>query len=82
MHVAVIVTSCAFLSHTVLHPYCLRLDQERSSIQIHVKLVGKSEFDFSTGLHYDKTKGSLLDEYKTKLIPKFRIMQYSGDADP
>ena len=28
-----------FLLHTVLHPYCLHQDQEKSSILIHVKLV-------------------------------------------
>eukprot|EP00037_Helgoeca_nana_P014868 m.139059 g.139059 ORF g.139059 m.139059 type:complete len:506 (-) comp22749_c0_seq2:1537-3054(-) len=49
---------------------------------LHVKLVGKSSFGFSTGLNYTFTTGSLLDEYKTQLIPNLRILQYSGDADP
>jgi hypothetical protein len=45
---------------------------------LHVKLVGKSSFGFSTGLNYTFTTGSLLDEYKTQLIPNLRILQYSG----
>ena len=49
---------------------------------LHVKLVGKSSFQFSTGLDYNKTKGSLLEEYATALLPNFRILQFSGDADP
>eukprot|EP00040_Diaphanoeca_grandis_P039304 m.258713 g.258713 ORF g.258713 m.258713 type:complete len:511 (-) comp36943_c0_seq1:277-1809(-) len=49
---------------------------------LHVKLVNKTQFSFSTGLHYEFTTYSLLDEYKNDLIPNFRIMQYSGDADP
>lgn len=48
----------------------------------HVKLVGKSQFSFSTGLNYTFTAFSLLNEYKELLIPNYRIMQYSGDADP
>jgi len=48
----------------------------------HVRLVGKKRFDFSTGLHYKYTALSLLDEYKDKLLPNFRILQFSGDADP
>merc|ERR1712216_170600 len=48
----------------------------------HVRLVGKDRFDFSTGLHYNKTAWSLLDEYKARLLPNFRILQFSGDADP
>merc|ERR1719272_1107848 len=49
---------------------------------LHVKLVDKPQYSFSTGLHYEFTTWSLLDEYKNLLIPNFRIMQYSGDADP
>lgn len=48
----------------------------------HVKLSGKTRFDFSTGLQYNKTAYSLLPEYKAKLLPNYRIMQFSGDADP
>mmetsp|Transcript_161995 Transcript_161995/g.393484 ORF Transcript_161995/g.393484 Transcript_161995/m.393484 type:complete len:194 (-) Transcript_161995:2-583(-) len=48
----------------------------------HVRLVGKGRFDFSTDLKYNKTAFSLLDAYKTALIPRYRILQYSGDADP
>lgn len=49
---------------------------------LHVRLVGKKQFSFSTGLRYNFTALSLLDEYKAKLIPNYRILQYSGDADP
>lgn len=49
---------------------------------LHVRLVNKTSFSFSTGLRYAKTWGSLLPEYKSTLIPNLRIMQYSGDADP
>lgn len=49
---------------------------------LHVKLVGKKSFDFFTPLNYSFTAHSLLDEYRTKLIPNFRVLQYSGDADP
>lgn len=45
---------------------------------LHVKLVGKSSFGFSTGLNYTFTTGSLLDEYKSTLIPNLKILQYSG----
>lgn len=48
----------------------------------HVRLVDKKEFQFSTGLEYVKNWGSLLEEYKTRLLPNFRILQFSGDADP
>jgi len=49
---------------------------------IHVRLVGKDNFQFSTGLHYNFTAFSLLDDYKSSLIPNYRILQFSGDADP
>ena len=49
---------------------------------LHVRLVGKSRFSFSTPLHYNFTKGSLLAEYKERLALKLRILQFSGDADP
>jgi len=44
--------------------------------------VEPTDFEFSTGLSYNFTAASLLDDYTTTLVPNFRIMQYSGDADP
>eukprot|EP00911_Craspedida_sp_UC1_P000256 UC1_evm4s195 len=58
------------------------LDRKDVQAALHVKLVGKTNFSFSTGLNYTFTAGSLLHEYKERLIPAYRIMQYSGDADP
>lgn len=55
----------------------LNLDAVQEAIH-----VRKTDFQFSTGLTYEKNWGSLLEEYKTKLLPNFRILQYSGDADP
>jgi len=49
---------------------------------IHVRLQNKSRFDFFTQLQYNYTAFSLLDVYKQDLIPRYRILQYSGDADP
>ena len=49
---------------------------------LHVKLVGKTEFSISTGLHYNFTAYSLLDVYNSTLTKELRIMQFSGDADP
>ena len=46
---------------------------------LHVK---PQTFHFSTGLNYNFTRYSLLDAYNATLIKEFRIMQYSGDADP
>lgn len=48
----------------------------------HVRLVDKKRFDFSTSLLYNFTAWSLLEDYKARLLPNFRILQYSGDADP
>ncbi|KAK7240021.1 serine-type carboxypeptidase [Aureococcus anophagefferens] len=36
----------------------------------------------STGLDYNFTRHSLLDEYASTLVSAFRVMHYSGDADP
>ncbi|GAB5354882.1 hypothetical protein AAMO2058_000157800 [Amorphochlora amoebiformis] len=44
--------------------------------------VKPGEFSFITPLHYNFTKHSLLDDYKQKLNKRYRILQYSGDADP
>lgn len=49
---------------------------------LHVRLVGKSSFSFSTSLHYSFTEWSLLEAYKSNLTQHLRIMQFSGDADP
>ena len=49
---------------------------------LHVKLVGKSSFSFSTRLQYNFTAYSLLHAYNSTLINELRIMQFSGDADP
>eukprot|EP01062_Namystynia_karyoxenos_P063870 TRINITY_DN5666_c0_g1_i1.p2 TRINITY_DN5666_c0_g1~~TRINITY_DN5666_c0_g1_i1.p2 ORF type:complete len:503 (+),score=127.94 TRINITY_DN5666_c0_g1_i1:78-1586(+) len=49
---------------------------------LHVVLSGKQSFSWSTGIHYNKTWHSLLDEYNTTLLKNYRVMQYSGDADP
>lgn len=49
---------------------------------LHVRLVGKERFDFSTPLRYNFTAHSLLDSYKAVLAPHYRILQFSGDADP
>ena len=40
------------------------------------------DFHFSTGLNYTKNAHSLLDQYKSDIIPKYRVWQFSGDADP
>ena len=40
------------------------------------------DFSLSTNLEYNFTAASLLDTYKARLAPNFRILQYSGDADP
>ena len=57
------------------HASQVYLNQKAVQEAIHVKLVGKSQYSFSTGLRYAKTTGSLLDEYKNTLIPNLRIMQ-------
>jgi len=44
--------------------------------------VAATDFSFSTGLNYNFTAASLLEEYASTLVPNFRILQYSGDADP
>ena len=49
---------------------------------LHVRLVGKPRFSFSTGLRYNYTAHSLVAAYKSPLSTHFRILQYSGDADP
>ena len=46
---------------------------------IHVK---PGVFSFSTGLNYSFTLHSIVDEYKTTLLKHYRVLQYSGDADP
>mmetsp|Transcript_8477 Transcript_8477/g.20828 ORF Transcript_8477/g.20828 Transcript_8477/m.20828 type:complete len:172 (-) Transcript_8477:341-856(-) len=63
--------------------------QERASSEwLNLKAVQESihvrvgQFQFSTALDYNFTKFSLLEEYKTSLIPNYQIWQYSGDADP
>lgn len=63
--------------------------QERASVEwlnlpkvqeaIHVKA---QKFQFSTGLDYDFTKHSLLEDYKEVLVKKYNVWQFSGDADP
>jgi hypothetical protein len=58
------------------------LNLRRVQEALHVKLVGKSKFGFSTGLHYNFTAHSLLDEYRATLVTHFRVLQFSGDADP
>ena len=40
------------------------------------------DFSLSTNLEYNFTAVSLLEAYKERLAPNFRILQYSGDADP
>ena len=56
----------------------------RADVQaaLHVRLVGKSSFQFSTELEYNYTAWSLLPEYNSTLIHQLRILQFSGDADP
>lgn len=49
---------------------------------LHVKLIGKDEFSLFTQLRYNFTALSLLPEYKEQLVSAFRILQFSGDADP
>jgi hypothetical protein len=46
---------------------------------IHVK---PQQFQFSTDLSYEHTIGSLVDKYKTHLLPYLRVVQYSGSEDP
>jgi serine carboxypeptidase-like clade 1 len=49
---------------------------------LHVRLVGKESFSFASGLQYNFTAKSLLAEYRDTLSKHYRILQYSGDADP
>ena len=46
---------------------------------IHVEIT---DFAFSTGLNYTYTAHSLLDDYKKRLLPAYRVLQFTGDADP
>ena len=62
--------------------FYLNLEAVRSAIHVQTKAESGREFHFSTGLNYTFTDYSLLELYRTKLIPHYRIMQYSGDADP
>eukprot|EP01059_Diplonema_ambulator_P009302 TRINITY_DN19136_c0_g1_i1.p1 TRINITY_DN19136_c0_g1~~TRINITY_DN19136_c0_g1_i1.p1 ORF type:complete len:508 (+),score=88.37 TRINITY_DN19136_c0_g1_i1:48-1526(+) len=58
------------------------LNLQEVQTALHVKLVGKTSFDFSTALVYNHSEASLVDTYGETLIKNFRILQYSGDADP
>ena len=60
----------------------LNREDVRAAIHVQTKAQSGRDFHFSTGLNYTFTKYSLLDDYKQKLLPNFRVWQYSGDADP
>eukprot|EP01064_Diplonema_japonicum_P024759 TRINITY_DN3546_c1_g3_i1.p1 TRINITY_DN3546_c1_g3~~TRINITY_DN3546_c1_g3_i1.p1 ORF type:complete len:503 (+),score=98.87 TRINITY_DN3546_c1_g3_i1:29-1510(+) len=49
---------------------------------LHVKLIGKTSFNFFQPLYYTHSEDSLVDTYRATLIKNFRILQYSGDSDP
>ena len=44
--------------------------------------MDKDRFEFSTELQYEFTRKSLLADYNETLVKRFRILQYTGDADP
>lgn len=57
----------------------------RADVQaaLHVKLVNKASFTFSTGLNYTFVIHSLADDIKTRVLGKIpKVLVYSGMADP
>ena len=54
----------------------------RSDVQDALHVRRTPDFSLSTNLDYKFTAASLLEAYKERLAPNFRILQYSGDADP
>mmetsp|Transcript_14891 Transcript_14891/g.26612 ORF Transcript_14891/g.26612 Transcript_14891/m.26612 type:complete len:525 (+) Transcript_14891:141-1715(+) len=56
--------------------YLNRAEVQRA---IHVR---RTDFQFSTSLHYEYTAHSLLPLYDKLLVDELDILQYSGDADP
>ena len=54
----------------------------RSDVQTALHVRSTPDFSLSTNLEYNFTAASLLETYKERLAPNFRILQYSGDADP
>lgn len=59
------------------------LNREDVRKAIHVQTLAESgrPFAFGIDLNYSFTAFSLLEDYKSHLIPAFRILQWSGDAD-
>merc|ERR1719174_2637536 len=60
----------------------LNVEAVREAIHVHTEKQSGRPFHWSTGLNYTLTAYSLLDTYKKILLPAFRVMQFSGDADP
>ena len=54
----------------------------RADVQDALHVRSTPDFSLSTNLEYNFTAVSLLEAYKERLAPNFRILQYSGDADP
>jgi hypothetical protein len=54
----------------------------RGDVQTTLHVRRTPEYSMSTTLDYNFTAASLLANYKDLLAPNFRILQYSGDADP
>ncbi len=52
----------------------------RSDVQTALHVRRTPEFSLSTNLEYNFTAASLLETYKERLAPNFRILQYSGDG--
>lgn len=54
----------------------------RGDVQATLHVRRTPEYSMSTTLDYNFTAASLLANYKDLFAPNFRILQYSGDADP
>ena len=60
----------------------LNLDAVREAIHVQSQHASGRAFSFSTQLNYSFTAHTLLPLYNQTLIHHYRILQYSGDADP
>eukprot|EP00940_MAST-03C_sp_MAST-3C-sp2_P002960 g2960.t1 len=60
----------------------LDLDAVREAIHVQSREASGRSFQYSTSLNYSFTAHSLLGVYNSTFVENFRILQYSGDADP
>ena len=60
----------------------LNREDVRAAIHVQTKKESGRDFHWSTGLNYTKDAHSLLKEYKETILPRYRVWQFSGDADP